>query len=99
MISAQRAGKPVVKEGRMGPLEGVKVLDLSAVVSGPLTGAMLADQGAQVIKVERLTGDIQRNVGSKRNGYSGSFHVLNRGKRSIAVDLSSAGCQVGSTAG
>ena len=73
----------------MGPLEGVKVLDLSAVVSGPLTGAMLADQGAQVIKVERLTGDIQRNVGSKRNGYSGSFHVLNRGKRSIAVDLSS----------
>ena len=89
MISAQRAGKPVVKEDRMGPLEGVKVLDLSAVVSGPLTGAMLADQGAQVIKVERLTGDIQRNVGSKRNGYSGSFHVLNRGKRSIAVDLSS----------
>ena len=72
----------------MGPLEGVKVLDLSAVVSGPLTGAMLADQGAEVIKVERLTGDIQRNVGSKRNGYSGSFHVLNRGKRSIAVDLS-----------
>jgi crotonobetainyl-CoA:carnitine CoA-transferase CaiB-like acyl-CoA transferase len=85
----QVAGKPAVEERRMGPLEGVKVLDLSAVVSGPLTGAMLADQGAQVIKVERLTGDIQRNVGSTRNGYSGSFHVLNRGKRSIAVDLSS----------
>ena len=71
----------------MGPLEGVKVIDLSAVVSGPLTGALLADQGADVIKVERTTGDIQRNVGSRRNGYSGSFHVLNRGKRSIALDL------------
>jgi crotonobetainyl-CoA:carnitine CoA-transferase CaiB-like acyl-CoA transferase len=72
----------------MGPLAGVRVLDLSAVVSGPLAGTLLADQGAEVIKVERLGGDIQRNVGSKRNGYSGSFHVINRGKRSIAVDLS-----------
>ena len=71
-----------------GPLAGVNVLDLSAVVSGPLTGALLGDQGANVIKVERLgAGDIQRHVGSKRNGYSGFFHMLNRGKRSIALDL------------
>ena len=71
-----------------GPLEGFKVVDLSAVVSGPLTGALLADQGAEVIKVERpVSGDIQRNVGSKRNGFSGFFHVLNRGKRSIALNL------------
>ena len=71
-----------------GPLSGFRVLDLAAVVSGPLCAALLADQGAEVIKVERLTGDIQRHVGSQRNGYSGFFHVLNRGKRSIAVDLS-----------
>ena len=72
-----------------GPLQGFKVLDLSAVVSGPLTGALLADQGADVIKVERIdTGDIQRHVGSHRNGFSGFFHVLNRGKRSIALNLS-----------
>jgi len=71
-----------------GPLAGFRVVDLSAVVSGPLTGALLADQGADVIKVERTgAGDIQRNVGSRRNGFSGFFHVLNRGKRSIAVDL------------
>ncbi|MDA8626864.1 CoA transferase [Pseudomonadales bacterium] len=70
-----------------GPLTGVTVVDLSAVVSGPLTGAVLADLGAEVIKVEKLEGDIQRNVGSRRNGFSGSFHVLNRGKRSIALDL------------
>jgi crotonobetainyl-CoA:carnitine CoA-transferase CaiB-like acyl-CoA transferase len=71
-----------------GPLEGFKVVDLSAVVSGPLTGALLADLGAEVIKVERtVTGDIQRHVGSKRNGFSGFFHVLNRGKRAIALNL------------
>jgi crotonobetainyl-CoA:carnitine CoA-transferase CaiB-like acyl-CoA transferase len=71
-----------------GPLQGVKVLDLSAVVAGPLTGALLADQGADVIKVERLgSGDIQRHVGSSRNGFSGFFHMLNRGKQSIALDL------------
>ncbi|TDI88857.1 MAG: CoA transferase [Gammaproteobacteria bacterium] len=70
-----------------GPLTGFKVLDLSAVVSGPLAATLLADQGAEVIKVERLEGDIQRHVGSNRNGFSGLFHVLNRGKRSIALDL------------
>ncbi len=70
-----------------GPLTGFSVLDLSAIVSGPLTGALLADQGASVIKVERLVGDIQRHVGSSRNGFSGFFHVINRGKRSIALDL------------
>ncbi len=71
-----------------GPLAGFRVIDLSAVVSGPLTGALLADQGADVVKVERTgTGDIQRHVGSRRNGFSGFFHVLNRGKRSIALDL------------
>lgn len=70
-----------------GPLSGFNILDLSAIVSGPLTCALLADQGASVIKVERLAGDIQRHVGSSRNGFSGFFHVLNRGKRSIALDL------------
>lgn len=70
-----------------GPLAGFSVLDLSAIVSGPLTAALLADQGASVIKVERLVGDIQRHVGSRRNGFSGFFHVINRGKRSIALDL------------
>jgi crotonobetainyl-CoA:carnitine CoA-transferase CaiB-like acyl-CoA transferase len=71
-----------------GPLSGFRVIDLSAVVSGPLTAALLADQGAEVIKIERTgSGDIQRHVGSKRNGFSGFFHVINRGKRSLALDI------------
>ena len=72
------------------PLSGIKVLDLSAVISGPMCAALLADQGADVIKVERVVkGDIQRHVGSSRGGLSGLFHVLNRGKQSLALDLKS----------
>jgi crotonobetainyl-CoA:carnitine CoA-transferase CaiB-like acyl-CoA transferase len=72
-----------------GPFEGVKILDLSAVASGPLATTLLADQGAEVIKVEPPgIGDVLRWVCSNRNGMSGIFHVCNRGKRSIAIDLS-----------
>ncbi len=72
----------------MGPLAGIRVLDLSAVVSGPLATVHLADQGAAVVKVEpRGIGDILRWLGSSRGGMSGFFHVCNRGKRSITLDL------------
>lgn len=73
-----------------GPLAGVKVLDLSAMISGPFAAAMLADQGADVIKVEPVNvGDIVRHMGSTRNGHGSMFHNANRGKRSIALDLKS----------
>ncbi len=74
-----------------GPLAGLTVLDFSAFVAGPLCGTILADYGADVIKVERPgTGDLQREVGSRRNNMSGFHQVLNRGKRSLAIDLSSS---------
>ena len=71
-----------------GPLEGVRVLDLSTMISGPLAAMLLADQGADVIKVESPgIGDLMRYLGSHRNGVTGLFANNNRGKRSIVVDL------------
>lgn len=71
-----------------GPLAGIRVLDLSIALTGPYAVALLADQGADVVKVERPgIGDISRWVGVAVNGMSSLYLVCNRGKRSIAVDL------------
>ncbi len=71
-----------------GPLHGYRILDLSAVISGPYGTMVLADQGADVIKVEPLgTGDFTRSAGNKQGGMSASFLNNNRNKRSIALDL------------
>jgi crotonobetainyl-CoA:carnitine CoA-transferase CaiB-like acyl-CoA transferase len=73
------------------PLSGIRVVDCSAVISGPLATTILADQGAEVMKVEPLAGgDILRHVGSHRAGVSGLFHAANRGKRGIALNLADA---------
>ena len=71
-----------------GPLHGVRVLDLTSMVSGPTTTLMLADQGADVIKVENPKGgDHTRSVSTKRNGLSASFVNNNRNKRSLTLNL------------
>jgi crotonobetainyl-CoA:carnitine CoA-transferase CaiB-like acyl-CoA transferase len=71
-----------------GPMDGVRILDLSIALTGPYAVALLADQGADVVKVERPgIGDIARYVGVAVNGMSSLYLVCNRGKRSIAVDL------------
>ena len=71
-----------------GPLSGIRIVDASAVLSGPLAIRILADQGAEVIKIEVPgQGDVLRYVGSSRNGMTASFHMANRGKRSIALNL------------
>ncbi len=71
-----------------GPLSGIRVLDLTSVVSGPAAMVTLADQGADVIKIEALGGDIMRAVrGSGGAGLTPNFISCNRGKRSIAMDL------------
>ena len=68
--------------------EGVRILDLSAVISGPMATAMLADQGAEVLKVEPPElGDMTRRLGAQRNGVSAMFATVNRNKRSIVLDL------------
>ncbi|MCH8065184.1 MAG: CoA transferase [Chloroflexi bacterium] len=71
-----------------GPLEGIKILDLTWVLSGPYGSMVLSDLGAEVIKVERPPyGDIARTTGPMINGESGYFFSINRGKKSIAIDL------------
>lgn len=74
-----------------GPLHGIRVVDFSAVISGPLAAMMLADQGADVVKIEPPgRGDLLRNEWYRRGGLTSMFANVNRGKRSIVIDLQNA---------
>src|SRR5277367_4305001 len=75
-----------------GPLNGVRVLDLTGVVSGPFATMFLADQGADVLKIEPIGGDITRRSRAtidKAGEFSALFISSNRGKRSLSVDVKS----------
>ncbi len=72
-----------------GPLDGITVIDISAVISGPMAAQLLADQGANVIKVEPIQmGDITRIGGFRVDDISAMYASANRAKRSVALDLS-----------
>ena len=74
-----------------GPLEGYRVVELTSTVSGPFAGMMLADQGADVVKVEPPgIGDLARFMGTTRSGMAAMFSVLNRNKRSVVLDFKEA---------
>ena len=70
-----------------GPLEGVSIVDLSQVVSGPMAAGWLADQGADVVKVEPPHGDPIRGLGPAKGDLSSAYIAINRGKRQICLDL------------
>jgi len=77
----------------MGPLEGIKVIELAQIMAGPTCGMLLADMGADVIKVEKLPGgdDTRSYSEPSIKGESAAFMVLNRNKRGIAVNLKTPG--------
>ena len=72
----------------MKPLSGIRVVEAAQMIAGPLAGMVLAEQGADVIKVELPdgVGDRIRTFGSRRNGMSAVFQAVNRGKRSVVID-------------
>jgi len=72
------------------PLAGIRVIELCNWVSGPMTTSILADQGADVLKVEAPGGDPMRMTGTSRNGFSAMFLSINRNKKSISLNLKRA---------
>lgn len=79
---------PPVNEST-GPLSGVKVLDFTRVLSGPYCTALMADLGADVVKIESPQGDEYRRIGPFRDGESALFQLVNRNKRCLGLDLKS----------
>ena len=77
----------------MGPLAGLKVIEFAHIMAGPVCGLMLADMGADVIKVEKVPGgdDTRRSVPPEIEGESAAFLMMNRNKRGIAIDLKTEG--------
>ncbi len=71
-----------------GSLDGIRIIDLTTIYSGPICTSILGDQGADVIKVESPEGDWMRTpAGVQRNGVGGAFAMMNRNKRSVVIDI------------
>src|SRR6201993_3715595 len=74
----------------MQPLSGLLVLDFTTLLPGPLASLMLAEAGAEVIKIEQPGGENARRFPPMLDGESAAFAMLNRGKKSVTLDLKSA---------
>ena len=78
-----------------GPLQGIRVIDATQMIAGPLAATMLADQGAEVIKIEQPKGgDRLRALGHRKGRISAIWAGCNRGKRDLVLDLTKADAQV-----
>jgi len=70
-----------------GPLKGIRIVDFTHILAGPYVTSLLTDLGADVVKIERFAGDAIRRFGPYKDGQSGYYIQLNRGKRNLAMDL------------
>lgn len=70
-----------------GPLKGIKIVDFTHILAGPYVTSLLTDLGANVVKIERFVADSIRRFGPYKNGQSGYYIQLNRGKRNLCMDL------------
>src|SRR3954469_11062848 len=86
------AGHPSPRSSEMtGPLSGIRVIEVGHMLAGPYCGLLLADMGAEVIKIEPPEGDIGRKVSPHFIGeHNAYFASLNRNKKSVVLDLASA---------
>lgn len=75
---------------KLGPLAGLKVIDCSTVLAGPLSAMVLADFGADVVKIEHPDGDALRKMGQSKDGHGIWWKVTNRNKRTVVLDLHDA---------
>src|SRR5687767_11028069 len=94
MAWLRRAAAAVCSRPMIPLLAGTRILELSAVVMGPFAGQILADLGAEVIKVEPIEGDVARASQPSANGTGALYVNNNRNKRGIALDLKSKGGKV-----
>jgi crotonobetainyl-CoA:carnitine CoA-transferase CaiB-like acyl-CoA transferase len=83
------SGQHPPSSARPGPLQGIRVLDFTAMLAGPHCARLMADLGAEVIKIEGLDGDLIRARPPLRDGNSTYFGALNCGKKSLSIDLKS----------
>ena len=96
MTGSGRGDGPTERRGRTpGPLSGIRVLEVGHILSGPFAGMLLADLGADVIKIESAEGDLSRQVGTQTvGGHNVYFASINRNKRSVHIELDTEEGQV-----